>query len=100
MAGEGGGEFRVLASSEPFSPEPGRLCMDAGGEVGAAHAVREARIVLDPRARPCLSAWSERLASTAARCTTADQEIVVPLIDDPNSFGVVVRCDELPDWPG
>jgi hypothetical protein len=45
-------------------------------------------------------AWSERLASTAARCTSADQEIVVPLIDDSRVFGVVVRCDELPDWPG
>jgi hypothetical protein len=43
-------------------------------------------------------AWSERLASTAARCTSADQEIVVPLIDDSRLFGVVVRCDELPDW--
>ena len=44
-------------------------------------------------------AWSERLASTAARCTSAEQEIVVPLLDD-LLFGVPVRCDELPDWSG
>ncbi len=47
-------------ADQHFSAEPGRLRMDVGGELGAADAVREAWVVLDPCARPGLSAWSER----------------------------------------
>ena len=50
-----------LDADEDFGAEPGGLRVDAGGELGAADAVREAGVVLDPRARPRLPARSERL---------------------------------------
>ena len=49
-----------LHADEDFSTEPRGLCMDVGCELGAAHAVGEAWVVLDSGARPGLSAWSER----------------------------------------
>ena len=58
LAGHGAEELDV---DEDLRPEPERLRMDAGGEVRAADAVREARVVLDSRARACLPARRERL---------------------------------------
>ena len=43
--------------------------------------------------------WSERLASTAARCTSADEEIVVPLIDDSRSSACSSAATSYPTGP-
>jgi hypothetical protein len=56
-----GHRVHELDADEDLGSEPGRLRIDVGGELGSAHAVREARVVLDPRARPGLAAGGERL---------------------------------------
>ena len=50
-----------LGADEDFCTEPGGLCVDAGGKLGAADPVGKAGVVLDPRARARLAARSQRL---------------------------------------
>ena len=50
-----------LGADEDLRTEPGGLCVDAGGKLGAADPVGKAGVVLDPGARPRLAARSQRL---------------------------------------
>ena len=84
-----------LRADEDLRPQPARLPENAARELGAADAVRKARVVLDPRARPGLPARRERLDDERAKTLRGGVErrgeAGRPGTDDQDVVGVVLR---------